>query len=196
MSPPSPRPSPKRDAAASRQLILDAARRRFAQLPYGDVGLRLIGRDADVDPALVSRYFGNKGGLFQELLANPAGDAAGSWDTDLFDLVDAALTGRDENEQRLHRLLIIVRSIASQPVAELAHRVLLHDFLEPLAMSLTGEDRRQRAVLALSLVVGALAIEPALASEVSDKQCEELAASYKKVLEIILKDSAQVGADT
>src|SRR4051812_43194812 len=49
-----------RNAAATRQAILDSARRHFAREGYDNVGLREIAGDAGVDPALVCRFFGGK----------------------------------------------------------------------------------------------------------------------------------------
>lgn len=59
----------------SRERILSAARARFAEDGYAKASLRAIARDADVDHALVSYYFGSKEGLFQavtELVLTPA----------------------------------------------------------------------------------------------------------------------------
>lgn len=50
--------------AATRARILDAARQRFAADGYERATIRAIAADADIDPSLVMRYFGNKQGLF------------------------------------------------------------------------------------------------------------------------------------
>jgi AcrR family transcriptional regulator len=50
--------------ARTRQRILDAARLRFASDGYDRATIRAIAADAEVDPALVMRYFGNKDELF------------------------------------------------------------------------------------------------------------------------------------
>lgn len=57
------------DAAASRSALLGAARRRFDEVGYDRATLRDIGERADVDPALVARYFGGKEGLFLAVMA-------------------------------------------------------------------------------------------------------------------------------
>src|SRR3569623_1871237 len=59
-------PTRLRNAAATRQAILDSARRHFAREGYDNVGLREIAGDAGVDPALVCRYFGGKEHLLKE----------------------------------------------------------------------------------------------------------------------------------
>src|SRR5581483_9786405 len=47
-----------------RAAILAAARERFAAEGYEKATIRSIARDANIDPSLVMRYYGNKAGLF------------------------------------------------------------------------------------------------------------------------------------
>jgi AcrR family transcriptional regulator len=56
-------PKPRR-GDATRAAILAKARERFASDGYERATIRAIAGDADIDPALVMRYFGNKEGLF------------------------------------------------------------------------------------------------------------------------------------
>jgi len=58
----------RRDAAGTRQLLLDAARRRFAGDGYAAATVRDIADDAGVNVALINRYFASKEGLFQACL--------------------------------------------------------------------------------------------------------------------------------
>ena len=57
-------PRRRRDAAATREAILEAATRRFATQGYERAGVREIAADAGVTAALVNRYFGSKEKLF------------------------------------------------------------------------------------------------------------------------------------
>ena len=59
----------KRNAAATRAAMLDAAVCRFARDGYDGASVRDIAADAGVDAALVSRYFGGKEELFNEVLS-------------------------------------------------------------------------------------------------------------------------------
>ena len=61
-------PRRRRDAAATREAILEAATRRFATQGYERAGVREIAADAGVTAALVNRYFGSKEGLFAEVI--------------------------------------------------------------------------------------------------------------------------------
>jgi AcrR family transcriptional regulator len=61
------RPGPTR----TRGVILDAARSAFAARGYDAVSVRSVAREADVDPALVHRFFGSKEQLFAAALELP-----------------------------------------------------------------------------------------------------------------------------
>src|SRR3954452_8016420 len=56
-----PRP---RNAQATRQMILDQARRLFAQNGYAATTVKAVSVAAAVSPNLITRYFGGKEGLF------------------------------------------------------------------------------------------------------------------------------------
>jgi AcrR family transcriptional regulator len=58
-----------RDAARTRQALLDAARHRFAYDGYGATTSRDIAADVGVNVALINRYFTSKEGLFEACLA-------------------------------------------------------------------------------------------------------------------------------
>jgi len=68
-SPPGPR---RRDAASTQQLLLDAARRRFAADGYAATTVRDIADEAGVNVALINRYFTSKEGLFKACLTGAA----------------------------------------------------------------------------------------------------------------------------
>jgi AcrR family transcriptional regulator len=67
-SPPPKRPPARRDAAATRARILDAAQRAFSETGYSHTGIREIARAAGTSSTLVLRYFGSKAGLFEAAL--------------------------------------------------------------------------------------------------------------------------------
>jgi len=67
-SPPGPAGPRRRDAAGTRQLLLDSARRRFASAGYSATTVRDIADDAGVNVALINRYFTSKEGLFEACL--------------------------------------------------------------------------------------------------------------------------------
>jgi AcrR family transcriptional regulator len=64
---PGRRPGP----TETRETILAAARELFAEKGYDGASLRAIARAADVDPALVHHFFGNKEGVFVQAMRFP-----------------------------------------------------------------------------------------------------------------------------
>ncbi|MBD0844362.1 MULTISPECIES: TetR family transcriptional regulator [unclassified Streptomyces] len=55
---------PRRRSETTRTAILAAARERFAADGYERATIRAIAKDANIDPSMVMRYYGNKEGLF------------------------------------------------------------------------------------------------------------------------------------
>lgn len=157
----------ERNAAATRQAILDVARRQFARESYENVGLREMGREAGVDPALICRYFGSKEALFREVLH-------ADHDESLLNGVDAAglparlaalIVDRGEDEvdpeqqtAKMERLLIILRSASSPNASAIASEAISEDFIAPLVARLDGEEARMRASLALSVLIGSIIV--------------------------------------
>lgn len=79
--------------SGSREAILEVARIAFARDAYAGTSLRSIAREAGVDPALISHYFGSKAGLFV---------AATDWPFDPQDSLRATTAGgADEVGRRL-----------------------------------------------------------------------------------------------
>src|SRR5690348_5267904 len=67
-------PTRRRDAARTRQALLEAARHRFAGDGYAATTVRDIADDAGVNVALISRYFQSKEGLFEACLTSAVDD--------------------------------------------------------------------------------------------------------------------------
>lgn len=148
-----------RNGAATRDAILAAARRRFAAESYEAVGMRDVAREAGIDVALVSRYFGSKEELFRKVVLERTGgqwfgghtdrEALARW------LADLAVGDRDGSDD-IERLSIILRSAASATTAKIIQDAFVDDVFAPLAKLLGGdEDAQVRAASALSLVIGA-----------------------------------------
>lgn len=186
-----------RNAAATRDAILAAARARFLRESYDSVGLREIAGDAGVDVALVGRYFGSKEGLFVEVL----GDGKADWlppssEHDLPALLAEIFMNQDEAEHRDHteRLLMILRSASSPVAAGAAHQALLRD-LQPLADRLSGDAPETRASLAMAVYMGVTILRSIMAVEpVCDGECHVLKSKLPALYEAALSAfSAQPG---
>jgi AcrR family transcriptional regulator len=145
----------------TRELILDTARRLFAELGYDRTTLRGIAAAADVDVALVSHFFSGKQRLFAEvaelpfdppavvarLLSGPREQIGRRLAEQLFDLIEDPVTRC--------QFVALIRAAAS--VGEAAEQIrarVNRELLIPLASGLGSEDAPLRAALAGSQVVG------------------------------------------
>lgn len=149
----------RRDSASTRRAILEAARRRFAEYSYDNVGLRDIARDAGIDVALVNRYFGSKEQLFEEVL-RPDEDKR-----PLFDNLQAAdlpayftslvmdLDG-EGSDAKLERFLIILRSASSPQAKAIVSAAIEEAIITPVTARLGGENPRLPACMALIVLMG------------------------------------------
>lgn len=147
-------PKPRR-GDVTRGSILTAARERFARDGYERATIRAIAADADIDPALVMRYFGNKEGLFA---------AAAEIDLRVPDLsalprknVGTALVehflGRWEDDEILKALL---RTAATNPQAAERMRSVFSMQLAPRIAAASDDPKTgaQRAGMVASQLMG------------------------------------------
>lgn len=156
----------------TRDAILEAAIASFTGSGYAATTIRGVARAADVDPALVMHFFGNKDGLFDAALrgAMPIEELASVLAGDLSSL-GVRLTRRYlevwESPQTGPRIRAIVGSIATTPAAAQIMRDFMSGALAaPLAKNLPGQHPDRRAILAAAQLMGlafaryVLAVEP------------------------------------
>ncbi len=111
--------SRSRNAVATREALLDAARPLFAEHGYEATTVSQVAAAAGFSPNLVTRYFGGKEGLF--LAATRTGlnlDAALAGDVDGFGRRMAdQMVDRWEKHGQADPLLALLRSASSRPAA-------------------------------------------------------------------------------
>lgn len=157
-----------RNAAATKEAILQAARQRFLAESYDNVGLRDIARDVGVDVALVARYFGSKEELFYAVVHAGKAPAtalqipAAQLPAHLADLLTQEHTDR---QAKIEKLQIILRSASSPKAAEIVRTALKDDVLEPVAQLLSGPNAQIRACMALGVMIGATVMRTIMAVE-------------------------------
>lgn len=147
-----------RNASATKQAILEAARHCFAQEGYDQVGVRDIAALAGIDPSLVNRYFGSKEGLFSAAVSSK------------FDLSELFSGDRSTLGERLLRfvlkkkppghehdpLVALLRSSSSDVAGHMLRDALLDGFVRPLAALLEGPNAKERAELVGCNLLGIL----------------------------------------
>lgn len=153
MSPPAPR---RRNAAATRAGILEAARRRFSQDGYEAARLRDIASDVGVDVALVARYFGSKDQLFKAVLIEdgPRDEVLREGRAGFCERAARMLVQEPRDDGKLERLLMILRSASAPKAAEVIRANSHETFYRPLEDMLDGDDRAVRARLMAILITG------------------------------------------
>src|SRR5215213_7789350 len=180
-----------RNAAATRQAILDSARWCFSHEGYDQVGVRDIAARAGADPALVSRYFGSKEGLFAEAV------------TAKFDLSELFAGDRAMLGERLARyvlqkkttsngydpLVALLRSSSSEVAGGMLRDALVDGFVRPLAARLDGPDAMSRAELAGSMLLGLLVYRTIVGGAMLQND-EQLTASVTRTLQALIDGSA------
>ena len=145
-----------RDAAASKDALLQAARTLFGQQGFEGTTIREIGERAGVDAALIARYFGSKADLY--IAAVTAEDAGGtpSEYEGLEQMADAVVNRADRRGPG-PIFQAIVRSDTSPEIRDAALDRVARRLVDPLVTNLTaqGVDRPQlRAQVAVSALVG------------------------------------------
>jgi AcrR family transcriptional regulator len=144
-----------RNSETTKDLILGAARERFAADGYERATIRAIAEGAEIDPALVMRYFGNKEKLFA---------AAADFDLRLPDLtalprhqVGAALVEHFMDRWEADdTFMALVRAAVTNEAAAKKVRTVLSGQVAPVVAALSGEPQRAplRAGLVASQVLG------------------------------------------
>jgi AcrR family transcriptional regulator len=148
----------RRDAAQTRQLLLDEAGRRFARDGYASTTVRDIADGAGVNVALINRYFTSKEGLFEACLTHATTDlkkvAAGLDPADVAASMARRIAG-SSGEARLDvGLLLLLRTSGDERIDDL-RRNLIRSMSERLAASRTGGSPGDEALLRAQIVLSA-----------------------------------------
>ncbi|GAA1412581.1 TetR/AcrR family transcriptional regulator [Catellatospora coxensis] len=154
----------RRDAARTRGLLLEVARRRFARDGYAATTVRDIADEAGVNVALINRYFDSKEGLFEaclgyavDELARAAGDVPRS---DVPTAIAHQVAGTTAEGGPNQVLLLLLRSSGDERTEQMRLDVLRR-FAERLAATagrqpdLPDPDQLMlRAQLVLAAAIG------------------------------------------
>lgn len=142
----------RRNAAQTRQSLLDVARRRFAKDGYAATTVRDIADEAGVNVALINRYFTSKEGLFEACLTTAVTEL--DREADGFSRAQAAaaiarrLAGSTGGTPMHEALLLLLRSSGDERIDEL-RRGVLQSFSERLAVAAGGRELPEGSPLLL-----------------------------------------------
>ncbi len=193
-----------RDAVNTRQLLLHAARRRFARDGYASTTVRDIASDAGVNVALINRYFTSKEGLFEacliravEELERP--DARESTIEEVLQSMVSQVTSPPSGDHP-YQLLLLLRSSGDRR-ADLIQRKALRYFSEQMATvagwqpgDARGDHLLLRAQIALSTALGVALLRSSAALEpLTSATAEELTAALGDVFRLLLPPPSDKG---
>jgi AcrR family transcriptional regulator len=185
--------------SGTREVIAAAARRQFAELGFDRTSLRKVAREAGVDPALVTHFYGSKQQLFLAVVELPFDPAQ---------VVTHLVTGPPEqagerlarfvvqvleSEPGRRRVLGILRAATSEPeAARLVRELLTAELMAPVAEHIGAGDARYRAALCASQMVGlALARYVVEIEPLAERSVEDLVAALAPTLQRYLTGPLQ-----
>ncbi|MFB7597402.1 TetR/AcrR family transcriptional regulator [Streptomyces sp. NPDC056160] len=168
-----------RNAAATRQRILEHAQRRLAQQGYAATTVKGVADAAGVSPNLITRYFGGKDGLFLAAtqVEIPVADSFDGDRSTLGARLAASIVRRwfgAPGEAGEDPLLVLQRASGERPeAAEALASFLDTNSLEPLhrylrASGLEDADARSRAAAIDAFVLGVSTRRRVLRGELGD----------------------------
>ncbi len=172
----------RRDRAATRTALLEAARRRFAEQGFDGTGVREIAADAGVDATLIFRYFGSKKDLFAEAVKGEIPEGVGDPDAGPAALAEAmarevVLEDRAGHGGGEHPLLVMLRSAGRPEVRAALREEVCGRYLADLESRFDGGDADLRAELVGALLIGMGVMRSVVASPVlSDAEPDRVAA--------------------
>jgi AcrR family transcriptional regulator len=137
----------------TKAVILAAAKQRFAESGFERATIRAIAADANIDPSMVMRYFGNKERLFA---------AAADFDLQMPDLsgVDRKQLGARlvshflDRWERDEALVVLLRSSTTNDEAAQRMRKIFSSQLRPVIAKINPTDAPRRTGLLATQVLG------------------------------------------
>lgn len=182
--------SPKRprNAAATREDILNAARLAFTRQGYDGIGLRDIAAMVGINAALVNRYFGTKEALFEEAVASQF--AVDGWLEDgkrgLGERLASYLLARETDPDAFDATLAMLRSAANERAASMMRQSLETHFVEPLTKWLGGSEARERANLIVAMLAGLAVMRDVIALPGLNTRPEALVRRQARLLQELI----------
>jgi len=147
--------------SGTREAILGAARRAFAEHGYQHATIRGVADLAGVDPALVHHYFGTKQELFVaavQLPVNPVEQLMAVLDEDPGQagrrMVETFLSVWDHAATQNPLLALIRSAVGDEHAAAMLREFITEEVLGQIAHRLGSADARLRATLVGSQIIG------------------------------------------
>ena len=175
-----------KDAQATRDRLIAAARAAFSRQGFERTTVREIAAAAGVNPALINRYFGGKERLFAEAVAieidfpdlsrTPRGDIGRALIRHFF----ARWDGGDGDDV----LRVLIGTAATNDEGAARIRDILSGQIEPMVARVTGSDRaRERACLIATQILGLAYVRYVLALPDTDLPPDTVTAAVGETIQ-------------
>jgi AcrR family transcriptional regulator len=145
----------------ARKAVLGAARELFAELGFERTTMRAVAARADVDPALIYHYFGDKEGLLSAAVELPVdmvavfGGVGGDPGRAGEELVRRVVTLWEQHPEIRERMIAILRTgLSHDRAAQLVRDLLSSNLLAALGGALASDRRELRTGLIGSQIGG------------------------------------------
>jgi AcrR family transcriptional regulator len=146
----------RRNAAQTRQALLDVARVRFIRDGYAATTVRHIADDAGVNVALINRYFTSKEGLFEACLATAVTDVREKFADMSADGIATRIVQRiTDSADDAHvqdGLLMLLRTTGDERI-ETMRRTVLEAVSHRLAEAASGAEPDRPALVRAQIVL-------------------------------------------
>lgn len=188
----------RRDASTTRQLLVRAARGRFARDGYRATTVRQIASDVGVSVALINRYFGSKDGLFEACLGQTvsaleleSATAPPTLDEIVHRLVARVVAAPDSDAQL--QMLLLLRTSGDE-TADAIRRTTLESFTERMvqvasAGRVPDDQLALRAQIAIGTLLGLMVLRTSTGLEpASSATPVELGVPLTELLTVLLEN--------
>lgn len=152
-----------RGGSDAKERILEAARLTFADRGYDGATLRTIAQQADVDPALISYYFGSKQGLFVQAMSMALGPSevlAAAMEAPPEELADrllaAVLNSWEDPERGPAMRTFVLMALQHDDLLRAFREYLEREVIGRAADNLAGPGASRRATAAITVIIGVI----------------------------------------
>lgn len=149
-------PAPERKGQRTRQRILAAARRVFADVGYEKATIRGIASAAEVDKSSVIQYFGSKSNLFRESVhwTIPVDELTVTNPADTAENYLRGLLAGWAAEPDGPMAVLLRNSMTSEEALDLLREQVTDQAVSSVAATIDSPDARLRAALLSALLMG------------------------------------------
>ncbi len=192
---PSDQPKRPRNAAATREAILQSALAAFSRHGYDGIGVREIARAAGVTAVLVNRYFGSKEELFAAVVETAFAGRASIFEGDSSLLAQRltadVVTKCEKDAERINVFFLLLRSAPNPRAAEILRDGIARHFERPLKALLRGPRAGERAAMILAVIAGLSLFRQVIGSKaLADANAASLSGDLKTMFQRLINGAA------